>query len=187
MVTTNSNFVSTESVAARGFVPEDLAPTTIVTGRTNLAWGAVIAGALTSISLLILGAAFAYAVRIPVYIGGTYGVGAAIYGIAISIIAFFFGGMVVSYFSPRHEERVGLVHGMLAWVLAIPLMLSMIALGAGVFGGYLAAPFVHATTADGSMTVTAGVAWGAFLAMFLGLLSAMLGGIAGYLAYRPRH
>jgi hypothetical protein len=107
------------------------------TVRTRLAWCAVIAGALTSLAILTLASAFGAACGVPAFRGGPYGVGALFWSMISSIIAFFFGGMVVEYLTRRGESRLGILHGMLAWVLAVNLVALMALPGLGLFHGLM--------------------------------------------------
>src|SRR5579862_9602113 len=79
----------------------------VYAGRTHLAWGAVIAGALTALALMILSSYLAAAFGVPAFRGLAYGFGSAVWCVLTAAVAFFFGGMMVSYFSPRSEMYCG--------------------------------------------------------------------------------
>jgi len=149
---------------------------------TRLAWGAVIAGALTSLAILALAASFGMACDVPAYRGGPYGVGALFWSMISSGIAFFFGGMVVEYLTRRGESRLGVLHGVLAWVLAVNLVALMALPGFGLMHGYVPLDTLHwgNTMPNGSPTAAS---WGVFLSLFIGLIAAAIGGITGYFVF----
>ena len=187
MVTMNhisDGATSQQNVAAsdRRLIHEEEVVPSIVSGRTRLAWGAVIAGSITAISLLVLSSSLAYACDIRGFAAQGYGWGSGVWAVLTAVIAFFCGGVLVSYLSPACEQRAGLVHGFLAWALAIPLLLLMSMLTAGrtfIFGDVL-----HMTLQppinQPSFTAYHGAAWGTFIAMACGLLFAAIGGLVAY-------
>jgi hypothetical protein len=164
----------------------DLTPTLGV--RTRLAWGAVIAGALTALALLVLSSSLGYACAIPAYRGGNYGFGALVWSVVSAAFAFFFGGMVVEYLTRRGETRLGILHGVLAWVLAVNLTTLVSVSVPGLFRGFL--PLDVARVAGPIATTDAGsinaAAWGIFLSLLAGLISAAIGGIAGYFFFEKQ-
>src|SRR5439155_11600637 len=97
----SKSMMSSTGRELRGFSEELVKPVESAQGvlyaRTRLAWGAVIAGALTSLAILILAGAFGMACDVPAFRGGPYGVGALFWSIISSAIAFFIGGMVCEY------------------------------------------------------------------------------------------
>jgi len=153
--------------------------------RTRLAWGAVIAGALTSLAILILAGAFGMACDVPAYRGGPYGVGALFWSLISSVIAFFIGGMVCEYLTRRGESRLGVLHGVLAWVLAINLVAIIALPGFGLLHGFVPLDTLRWNNVVGGIdhgSVTA-AAWGVFLSLFFGMIAAAAGGILGYFAF----
>ena len=153
----------------------------VLLGRSYIAWSAVIGGSLTAMAFLILLGSFGSALGIEAYRGGTFGPGAAIWVIGSSIVAFFAGGCLVSYLAPHSEQRSGIVHGMMAWVLTVVLMSVVAALAIGA-GGMGLSP-LRATMMPGSEVThgqIVGAAWTAFIGLFFGLLAAAYGGMVGY-------
>jgi len=98
----------------------------------NISWGAVFAGVVTFLAIVILFSLLSTAFGL----GGS-GVGAAIMGV-IALLAGFFGG---GWVAGAMGVRAGLVHGFLTWatsVLAIVIMVVMLTLStAGAIGGVL--------------------------------------------------
>src|SRR5271170_2502393 len=175
----DSATVSTQPMATdRGFVHDpELRGLHVGLAHSHVCWGAVIAGALTAMALMILSSSFAYACGVPAYSGGDYGWGAGIWSVLTAIIAFFIGGMVVSYFASRSELRIGLLHGIMAWVLAVALVPAVSAFG--VLHTYAMNAGMQPTLNQPTWGVEKGAAWGAFLALAFGLVAAALGGCAG--------
>ena len=157
--------------------------------RTRLAWGAVVAGALTALALLVLSNALAFACEIPAFRGQAYGVGSALWSIASAAVAFFIGGVVVEYLTRRGETRVGILHGALAWVLAVNLTVLLSMPTFGVFHGFLPLDAMRwASGAPGqplehSVSIAA---WGVFLSLLVGLICAAVGGATGYSIFERR-
>jgi len=151
--------------------------------RTRLAWGAVIAGALTSLAILILAGAFGMACDVPAYRGGPYGVGALFWSIISSAIAFFIGGLVCEDLTRRGESRLGILHGVLAWVLAVNLVAIIALPGFGLLHGFVPLDTLRYNVnglPNGSVTAAA---WGVFLSLFFGMIAAAAGGILGYFVF----
>ena len=151
--------------------------------RTRLAWGAVIAGTLTSLAILALASAFGAACDVPAYRGGTYGVGSMFWSIISSAVAFFFGGLVVEYLTRRGESRLGILHGMLAWVLAVNLMALMSLPGLGLFHSYVPWDLMRGAATDMPNASATAASWGVFLSLLSGMIAASVGGILGYFMF----
>lgn len=98
----------------------------------NITWGAVFAGVVTFLAIVILFSLLSTAFGL----GGS-GIGAAVMGVIALLAGFFGGGWVAGAMS----VRAGLVHGFLAWatsVLAVVVLVVMLTLGtAGAIGGAL--------------------------------------------------
>ncbi len=102
-------------------------------GRTaNVSWGAIFAGVVTFLGILLLFSVLSAATGLA----GS-GVGTAIVGIVGVLLAFFSGGAVAGILAVRS----GLIHGFLTWaasLLATVLLLVTLTLGtAGAVGGVL--------------------------------------------------
>jgi hypothetical protein len=99
---------------------------------SNVSWGAIFAGVVTFLGILLLFSLLSAATGLA----GS-GVGTAIVGIVGVLLAFFSGGAVAGILSVRS----GLIHGFLTWaasLLATVLLLVALTLGAaGAVGGVL--------------------------------------------------
>jgi hypothetical protein len=187
MVSDNPSFGSTATVsgvaADRGFVDirerhEDGG--IVGAAHSHVAWGAIIAGGLSALALLVLATSFAYACGIPGYRGVGFNALTGFYAVITPMLAFFAGGLLATYLTPRVEMRAGIVHGMLAWVLGVMLMVVLSGAAIGAFRGAVAPDFRFAiATGDLTHAQIVGAAWTGFLALFLSLITAVIGGIAG--------
>jgi len=150
--------------------------------HSHVAWGAVIAGGLSALALLALASALAVALGIDGYRGNGFNALTGIWTVLAFAAAFFVGGCLSTYLTSRTEMRTGIVHGMLAWVLGVMLILVMSGAVIGTFRGSVAPDFrVLIATGDMSHAQILGAAWTSFLALFLSLITALIGGVVGCL------
>jgi hypothetical protein len=150
--------------------------------HSHVAWGAVIAGGLTALALLVLSSSFAFAAGIPAYRGGGFNALTGFWAVLSSMAAFFVGGCLGTYLTPRGEMRTGVVHGMLAWVLGVMLMVVLSGAVLGIYRGAVA-PDLRYISVTGELThgQVVGAAWTGFIALFLGRVCSGIGGIVGAL------
>jgi len=128
-----------------------------------------------------------------------YGTGAAIWAAVSAIIAFFIGGYVAAHTAGIRGKDNGWINGAMVWAIALPLLLWFASSGASGFLNAIGFN-LHGFTNTISNTVNnpstnpvntdpAAVqrateaarngAWGALLALLLGLAAASLGGFVG--------
>ncbi|CAN5624254.1 hypothetical protein BH23CHL7_BH23CHL7_16840 [soil metagenome] len=155
--------------------------TTVAGPRAVVSWSSIVAGSLLAMAVLILLSVTALAAGLEVApIGeaaeprfGT-AVGSIITGLFI-FLAFGAGGLTAVWAAGLVEPGPAILHGFLVWALALFLMLGLVALGLGTFGAatnIFGAAFEPATVEDFR---TAG--WAAVMALALGAVSAVLGGL----------
>lgn len=151
--------------------------------HSHVAWGAVFAGSFLAIALLILSSVLAYACGVPGFRGDTYGFGSGLWAVVTSAIAFFCGGCLTTYMTPKSELRTGVAHGVMAWAFTIPvlaLVFSGVLLG---MRGYLGMDLGHMTgrplVNQPNADLQTGAAWGSFICLLVGLICSALGGIVG--------
>jgi hypothetical protein len=149
--------------------------------RTIISWSSILAGALIALAVLVLLSVTALAAGLEVAPIGERGVprfGAAVASIVTGlfiVIAFGTGGITTVWAAGLIEPGPAILHGFLVWALALLLMLALIALGLGGFGGmatFLGAGFKPETVDEFK---TAG--WTTALGLALGAGSAALGGL----------
>ena len=105
--------------------------------------------------------------------------------VAVVIVAAFFsfviGGWVAGKITgARHAERT-ILHGTIAWLVATPLIVAMIAAGAGNafggwYGGLLASPIGAAAAQPQTPDVIRGTALSALTSLLVGLVGSVIGG-----------
>jgi uncharacterized membrane protein len=105
--------------------------------------------------------------------------GAAIFG---AFLAFVIGGWVTGKIAGIRRAEPALLHGAISWLVALPLLLALLALGAGkAFGGWYGAvvgspAFVGGAAVTLSPEVVRHDALASVTALLLGLIGAVLGG-----------
>ncbi|MBI3977593.1 MAG: hypothetical protein HY331_05340 [Chloroflexi bacterium] len=174
------------------------APATWEMEREDIvSWGAIWAGlvgtlaALVLLSLIGVGAGLSAAAT-P---GGvtTPSTGAAIWGVVVTIIAFFFGGWLAARTATDASTLTGLLNGGMVWGLALLLSFAFAIVGLGsllglpiasVLGiigppGAVPAPTPAVPPAEASAVAV----WTTVLALVLGLASALIGGVVGARAH----
>jgi hypothetical protein len=136
---------------------------------------------LTAIALLVLASSLGYAMNVPGYRGTGFNAGTAIYAILVSTLAFFAGGLISTYLTPRAEQRTGILHGMLAWVLGVILMMALSGAGFGLFRGMVVSD-LRLSAVTGALThdQVVGAAWTVFLSLFFGMIASAIGGVIGF-------
>lgn len=157
-----------------------------------VSWSGIWIGALTglAVSLLIGLAAIALGANTlgpghQIVSWHQFGLGALIFGVLGSFFAFVAAGWVTAKIAGTRDPEVGMLHGAIAWLVAMPVLVLLAALGAGgLFGawyGGLAGSPVWATptsvAADPqAATIARNTALGAITALLLGLVGSVLGG-----------
>ena len=172
-------------------------------------WSAVWVGALaaiaTSLILGLIGVALGAhqvgpAQRIAKW--SDVGLGALVLAVFGTFIAFVVGGWVAAKIAGLHRSEPAMLHGAIAWLVAVPLLMMLATLGAGSFfagwfGGLAGMP-PWATTANAPIDPTAAAAarnaaLGAVTALLLALVGAVIGGWMAsgepmtFTHYRTRH
>jgi hypothetical protein len=130
---------------------------------------------------------------------GNYGIGAAIWAAIAALISFFIGGYVAARTAGIRGKTNGWINGALVWAITLPLLLWLASSGASGFLNAIGfnlqgftnslSSAVNSTGANPVNTDPAAVqqatetarngAWGALIALLLGLAAASLGGWLG--------
>jgi hypothetical protein len=171
-----------------------------------VSWSAGWVGALTALAVLVLIGLIAVAVGAH-YSGPSgrilswrdVGILALVFSVAGAFFAFVAGGWVAVRLAGIRRAEPAILHGAIAWLVAVPLLLFHTAAGAGNsfgtwYGGLgtpvghslqaardeaarvLAAPDPSKQAADGDARAARNSALGAFTALILGLVGSVLGG-----------
>lgn len=153
-------------------------------------WSALFAGALTGVVVsLLLGL---LAVALGAYqptAGGRlgpedFGYGDFAAAVGGSFFAFVAAGWVATRIAGYRQPEPAALHGALAWLVAVPMMLLFIAFGAGsLFGawytGLAGTPVWVTRSVAASAEMAQEAAGGALTALLIGLVGAVLGGWLG--------
>ena len=113
----------------------------VVEPRAIISWSSILAGALIALAVLVLLSVTALAAGLevaPVGEGAEPLFGTAIASIVTGIfivIAFGAGGLTAVWAAGYVEPGPAILHGFLVWALALLLLLALVALGLGGFGG----------------------------------------------------
>jgi hypothetical protein len=113
-----------------------------------------------------------------------FGIGALIFSVCGAFFAFAAGGWVCGKVAGILRSEPAMLHGAVAWLVAVPLLVSMASLGAsGFFGVWYAGLAGTPVWVPGSMSVDPQAAamarngaLGALSALLLGLVGAVIGG-----------
>jgi hypothetical protein len=165
--------------------------------------------ALMTLTLLsVLGLAIGLTTVMPGNITGTLGLGVGVWSAISVLIAFMIGGWAAARTAAVAGRANGALNGAMVWIATIPLVLYLLggvttlaALAGSTVttGAQVAAPLTGQAANDPSLQATAQAligqiapanapsvisagsiaAWGALLALLLGLVAATLGGLLG--------
>ena len=152
-----------------------------------IAWGAAWVGALAALAVgLIIGLlGYAFGAVDPAtaraFAWRDLGFGAVVFGVAGAFFSFVAGGWMATRLAGLHRAESSMVLGGIVWVLALPLLIAVAAIGGGaLWGGWYAGLGAFAPAADPAAVETlrdAAVATAA--ALLLGLVGSVLGGWMG--------
>jgi len=189
--------------------PEYAMRTVVVMPVDRVRWAAVLTGlvvALMTVALLsVLGLAIGLTTITPGNVTGTFGFGADAWSAISVLIAFIVGGWAAARTAAVAGRANGALNGAMVWIALIPLMLYLLGSGSATLAALadsavttsaqLAAPLIGQAANGPALQATAqalvgqnapsGIsagslaAWGALLALVLGLAAATLGGLLG--------
>jgi hypothetical protein len=119
---------------------------------------------------------------------GDVGVGALVFTVLGAFFSFAIGGWVAARIAGTHVAESSTLHGVIVWLLAVPILVVFAALGAGVFfggwyGGLAGTPvWVNPTTAvvdPNAEIASRNSALAALTALLIGLIGSVIGGWMG--------
>lgn len=172
-----------ERIVSTGFTPA---------GRDYwpVAWSGVFVGALaaTALGLLfgLIGVALgAYHINQRITHWSDFGFWAFVLAVCGAFFSFVVGGWSAAKIASLRRAEDASLHGAIVWLVAIPILLVLMALGAGTFFGSFygglagtpvwATPSVSSSDLDAAL-VARNSALGAITALVLGLAGSVLGG-----------
>jgi hypothetical protein len=148
-------------------------------------WGGAWVGALAALAVGLIIGLLGYAFgavdpdRARVFTWQELGFGAIVFGIAGAFFSFVVGGWVAARLAGIRRAESGMVLGGIVWVLAVPLLLAVAALGgSALWGGwYVGLGALSPAAADPATAeaLQAGAVASA-VALLLGLVGSVLGG-----------
>jgi hypothetical protein len=154
-------------------------------------WSSVFVGALTAVAValmlgLLAGAIEGYDVVRGRPSAADLGVGDLIAVVCGAFFSFVAGGWVAARIAGLRRADTGALHGAIAWLVAVPMLLVLVALGAGtMFGTWYAglagtpAWVTPARAPADAAEMMQEAAGGALTALLLGLMGGVLGGWFG--------
>ena len=152
-------------------------------------WGPIFAGFFSSISVIVLLGILGAAVGLR--FAGTnasadVGWGPYIWGAVMLIVGFFVGGWVTGRSAAVVGATSGWMHGFVVWALTTTVLVALGAFGLGSILGTLLGqtglttlPPGTATPTPNDLVIASNAAWGTFIALLLGLVGAVAGGLTG--------
>ncbi len=101
--------------------------------------------------------------------------------VCAAFFSFVVGGWVAGKITGARHSEPAILHGVIAWLVATPILVSMLAAGAGTaFGGWyaglIASPIGAPATAAASPEVVRNTAMAAVTSLLLGLIGSVIGG-----------
>lgn len=130
-----------------GLTDAPVQPEDLVSVRTRISWGAIVAGSVLALALYflltLLGGAIGLSVGDKVD-PRALGVGAAVYAIAITALCLFIGGIAASQLTAGENKREAAMYGLMVWAVVFAMLLWLMA--SGVRAGFNAMVGVATTT-----------------------------------------
>lgn len=106
--------------------------------------------------------------------------------VAVAILGAFFafviGGWVSGKITGARHSEPAILHGVISWLVAVPMLMGFIALGAGSafgnwYGGFITSPFgAAAASAPPDPNVVRNTALAALTSLLVGLVGSVIGG-----------
>jgi hypothetical protein len=153
-------------------------------------WSAIWVGALAAVAMTLLFGLIGMAVGAhqagkKIVTLSDLGFGGLVFGVAGSFFSFVIGGWIAATIAGLRRAETASLQGGVVWLLALPLLLILAALGAGSFlggwyGGLAGTPVwasASTVTADPEAAIIArNSALGAVTALLIGLIGSVIGG-----------
>jgi hypothetical protein len=158
-------------------------------GTWPLSWSAALIGALAGVTAALLGGLLGIALgAFPVTPGSRIGpedLGFAelAASVCVGFFSFVIGGWVAARLAGTRQAETAILHGAIAWLVAVPMLVVLVAFGVRGFGGWYGGLAGAPIWASPGTTIAAEAAQeaagGAVTALLLGLMGAVLGAWAG--------
>ncbi len=134
-------------------------PTDILSVKSRVSWGAILAGAMVALSIYFLLTMLGVALGVEAaarQANFDIGTGAAIYSLIVVLVAFFFGGWATSRLAVGESKLESVLYGIILWGLLFLGLIWLVSAGmrAG-FGGVVGAASGLYSTESGGVNVDA--------------------------------
>jgi hypothetical protein len=155
-----------------------------------LSWSGVWVGTLGAIAATLLGSLLAVAFRAyDVRPGGAIGpedlgVSELAASVCIAFFSFVIGGWAAARIAGFRRAEPAMIHGAIAWLLAVPIVFVLVSLGARSFfgawyGGFAGTPVWASPGTEVAAKAAREAAGGTATALLIGLIGAVVGGWMG--------
>jgi cellobiose-specific phosphotransferase system component IIC len=138
---------------------------------SRTAWGAIFGGTFVYLAIMatfgVLGSA--------IFVNARSEVGVAVWMTILGIIALYFAGRVSAKLANVHDRNTGMYHGLIAFGLSVFASILVLSLVFGSTVGGTARAGATLTRSD-IVNVASRGGWGLFIALFLGMIGAAIGG-----------
>lgn len=139
-------------------------------------WGPIWSGFFTIVATLVVIGALGSGIGLTVWHAGVPSAFSIGWSILTGIIAYLLGGWVTARSAGVGGVGAAILNSALAWALSLVAFLVLVIIGAGNVFGFRGATGVMPTSATGSMATAA---WTTFATLVIGLILAIIGGVAG--------
>lgn len=147
--------------------------TNMLSSLTRISWAGVFAGAISALAIIIT----LNLLAVWVDAGGPMGLGAGIWFVISSLMAFFVGGWIAAHLSGIPNKDTGRLHGFVSWSLAcLSLFVMALYLGTSVSGSGWAASRMSGVITGGDVGKVGAIT---FVQLIIGAFFAVLGGSVG--------
>jgi bacteriorhodopsin len=151
----------------------------------SINWGAIWVGALAALSATLifglLGTALGATSLEKISSWHTISMIDVIFIVCAAFFSFVIGGWVAGKITGARHSEPAILHAAIAWLVATPILVTMLAAGAGTafggwYGGLIASPIGAAGAAPASPDIVRNTAMAAVTSLLLGLIGSVIGG-----------
>lgn len=151
----------------------------------SINWGAIWVGALAALSAALifglLGTALGATSLEKISSWHTISMIDVIIIVCAAFFSFVIGGWVAGKITGARHSEPTILHGAIAWLVATPILVTMLAAGAGTafggwYGGLIASPIGAALAAPASPDIVRNTAMAAVTSLLVGLIGSVIGG-----------
>jgi bacteriorhodopsin len=151
----------------------------------SINWGAIWVGALAALSAALifglLGTALGATSVEKISSWHTISMIEVIFIVCAAFFSFVIGGWVAGKITGARHSEPTILHATIAWLIATPILVTMLAAGAGTafggwYGGLIVSPIGAVAAAPASPDIVRNTAVAAVTSLLLGLIGSVIGG-----------